>query len=189
MIRWLALALVALAAAGAIGVALLFRMQRLAMFPIAGLRGASADVEAAGGERLWLDADGARVEAYFLPARGRSGERGPLLLFAHGNGERIDDWVDAFEPARELGAGVLLVEYPGYNRSEGTPSQGSVAAAMRAAYDAAVARADVDPSRIVGYGRSLGGGAVCALSLERQLAALVLESTFTSVAELARGSA
>jgi fermentation-respiration switch protein FrsA (DUF1100 family) len=185
VIRWVAVALVLVAAGAALGIALLFRLQRVAMFPAAGTRAANANVEAAGGERLWLDADGARVEAYFLPPRIRSGERAPLLVYAHGNGELIDDWVDAFAPARDFGVGALLVEYPGYNRSEGTPSQASVAAAMRAAYDGALARPDVDPARIVGYGRSLGGGAVCALSTERPLAALVLESTFTSVADLA----
>ena len=182
------LALLLLGAGAVVGVALLYRLQRAAMFPVAGLPGPRANVEAAGGERLWLDADGARVEAYFLPARGASnGARAPLLVFAHGNGERIDDWVEAFAPARELGLAALLVEYPGYGRSAGTPSQKSVAAAMLAAYDGALGRPDVDPARIVGYGRSLGGGAVCDLSTERPLKALVLESTFTSVADLARG--
>jgi hypothetical protein len=57
---------------------------------------------------------------------------------------------------------------------------------MTLAYDLAAARPDVDAERIVGYGRSLGGGAVCALSRERRLAALVLESTFTSVRSMAR---
>jgi fermentation-respiration switch protein FrsA (DUF1100 family) len=88
---------------------------------------------------------------------------------------------------RELGLGVLLVEYPGYGRSEGTPSERSVSDAMRAAYDAVAARPDVDPRRIVGFGRSLGGGAICQLALHRSLAALVLESTFTSVGDIARG--
>jgi hypothetical protein len=54
-----------------------------------------------------------------------------------------------------------------------------------AAYDALVARKDVDPSRIVLFGRSLGGGAVCALAAKRPSAALILLSTFTSVQSLA----
>jgi fermentation-respiration switch protein FrsA (DUF1100 family) len=187
VIRWLALALVVLAAASAIGVALLFRMQRFAMFPVAGLRSANANVEAAGGERVWLDADGARVEAFFLPARGAAGGRAPLLIHAHGNGELIDDWVEPFAELRDAGVAALLVEYPGYNRSTGTPSQSRIATAMVAAYDWAKQRPEVDPARIVGYGRSLGGGAVCALARERTLAALVLESTFTSVPAIAAG--
>ncbi len=107
-----------------------------------------------------------------------------MLVFAHGNGELIDHWADAFEPARERGASVLLVEYPGYGRSEGDPSQASIGEAMRAAYDWALARG-AGAGGIVGWGRSLGGGALCGLARERTLAALVLESTFTSTRSMA----
>ena len=108
-------------------------------------------------------------------------------MFAHGNGELIDDWIDSFETPRAWGASVLLVEYPGYGRSSGAPSEASIAAAMIAAYDWALTRPGVDPARIVGWGRSVGGGAVCALARERSLAALVLESSFTSVRSMANG--
>jgi len=80
---------------------------------------------------------------------------------------------------------VLLVEYPGYGRCSGAPTQASITRALVAAYDWAVSRPTIDPGRVIGYGRSLGGGAVCALARERRLAALVLESTFTSVRSLA----
>ncbi len=134
-----------------------------------------------------LDAGGDEIEAWFLPALdGAPGPR-PLLLFAHGNAELIDLWPAAFEAPRRLGLGALLVEYPGYGRSTGRPSERSIARAMVAAFDWAVARPEVDPERVVGYGRSVGGGAVCALARERPLAALVLESSFTGVRDLARG--
>jgi fermentation-respiration switch protein FrsA (DUF1100 family) len=81
---------------------------------------------------------------------------------------------------------VLLVEYPGYGRSSGIPSERSITGAFRAAYDRALADPRVDPERIVGWGRSLGGGAICALARERELAAIVLESTFTSIRAQAR---
>ena len=71
---------------------------------------------------MWLEAGGGRTEAWLLPAR-RGAGAGPLLIFAHGNGELIDHWVDAFGPARARGASALLVEYPGYGRSEGAPSK------------------------------------------------------------------
>src|SRR5262245_44016423 len=53
------------------------------------------------------------------------------------------------------------------------------------AYDWATSQAPIDRQRVIGYGRSLGGGAICALARQRSLAALVLESTFTSVREMA----
>ena len=105
----------------------------------------------------------------------------PYLVFTHGNGELIDDWVDAFAVPRAWGLGVMLVEYPGYGRSRGTPSERSIREAVLAAYDFLVRQPDVDPGRIVVHGRSLGGGPACALARERPVAALILESTFTSL--------
>jgi fermentation-respiration switch protein FrsA (DUF1100 family) len=166
--------------------ALLFVLQRSVLFPRPIAAGGTADPERARGERLWLEPPGGRVEAWLLPAARRGEGRRPLVLFAHGNGELIDHWLDELEPLRAFGVSVLLVEYPGYGRSAGSPSQASITEAMVLAYDLAASRPDVDPERIVGWGRSLGGGAVCALSRERRLAALVLESTFTSVRSMAR---
>jgi fermentation-respiration switch protein FrsA (DUF1100 family) len=165
---------------------LLFALQRAVLYPRPIAAGGTAHLERAGGEQLWLAAPAGRVEAWLLPAVARAEARHPLVVFAHGNGELIDHWVDELARLREWGLAVLLVEYPGYGRSAGSPSQASIEQAMTLAYDLAVARADVDADRIVGYGRSLGGGAVCALSRERRLAALVLESTFTSVRSMAR---
>lgn len=184
--RWLAIALFLLLGAGA-AVALLWQMQRHVLFPAPSGRGAELDLAARGGERLWLDAGGARVEAWYLPAREGSPAGGPLILYTHGNGELIDDWLDAFDVPRDWGASVLLVEYPGYGRSTGVPSEASIGRTMLAAYDQVRTRPGVDPARILGYGRSLGGGAICTLARERALSALVLESTFASVRSIAAG--
>jgi hypothetical protein len=107
-------------------------------------------------------------------------------VYAHGNGELIDHWLHEFEALRARGISVLLVEYPGYGRSSGIPSERSITGAFTAAYDWAAAQPHVDARRIIGHGRSLGGGAICALARERALAALVLESTFTSIREQVR---
>jgi uncharacterized protein len=135
---------------------------------------------AAGGEQVWLDAAGDRVEAWLLPARAGA-PRGPLVIYAHGNGELIDMRAHEFAPLRDAGYAVLQVEYPGYGRSGGSPSEESVTAALVAAYDWAVASGRFDARRISGYGRSLGGGAIAQLAARRPLAALVLQSTFRSL--------
>jgi hypothetical protein len=184
-LRWALLGAALLAAVVSAGVALLFAAQRAALFP-APQAGAPETDASNGVVRSWVDGKSGRTELWLLPALGRSMHPGPLLVFAHGNGELIDSWAGAFAPARAAGVAVLLVEYPGYGRSPGRSSEASVAASLVAAYDWASARAEIDPDRIVGWGRSLGGGAICALARERRLAALVLESTFTSVSALAR---
>jgi fermentation-respiration switch protein FrsA (DUF1100 family) len=184
--RWALVALLALTLGGALLLALVYRVQRGVLFPAAGYRAPEPDLGPSGAERIWLEHGAGRSEAFFLPAHpGRSGPA-PLVVFAHGNGERIDDWLDAFEVPRGWGASVLLVEYPGYGRSSGSPSEPGIAATMVAAHDWALTRSSVDPARIVGWGRSLGAGAVCRLARERALAALVLESTFTSVRAMAQ---
>lgn len=127
-------------------------------------------------------------EAWFMPPlTGKRGERRPLVIFFHGNGEVIDYLPGQVEGFRELGMGVLLVEYPGFGRSSGTPSESSITRTAVAAYDAALQREEVDPGMIVLFGRSLGGGAACALAARRPSAALILQSAFTSSRPFARG--
>jgi uncharacterized protein len=170
---------------GIAGIWTVTALQRFITFP-----GAHPSVEkpaariAAGGEQYWFDIDGARVEAWFLPAAVAGAA--PLVIHAHGNGELIDIQTLSVAGLRGAGIGVLLVEYPGYGRSTGDPSEETVTAAFLAAYDWAKSEARVDPARIIGYGRSLGGGAIAQLGARRLLAAMVLESTFTSIGELVR---
>ena len=106
-------------------------------------------------------------------------------MFMHGNGEIVDYWPDEFMTPRAWGAGVLLVEYPGYGRAPGAPSEKSITESVLALYDWAANNPRVDAKRIVAYGRSLGGGAAARLAVNRPVAALILESTFTSVADFA----
>lgn len=138
-------------------------------------------------------AEGA-VEAWYLPAFGGAGDAasaeppppGPAVIFAHGNGELIDHWLGLLDPYRRMGVAVLLVEYRGYGRSAGVPTQRGITDDFLAAYDRLAALPEIDPDRIVAHGRSIGGGVACALAAERPIKALVLQSTFTSVRAMAR---
>ncbi len=165
-----------------------FFVQRQILFP--GPQNVAAAPPAVDGpafERHWLPISGGEVEAwYFPPQRSEVAAPGPAIIFAHGNGESIDVWPRALRGFPELGMGLLLVEYPGYGRSRGVPSQASLTESLVAAFDLLASRGDVDPARIAVYGRSLGGGAACALARERPVAALILQSTFTSVSALAQ---
>ena len=136
-------------------------------------------------QTLWLDEP--RVEGWLLPGRGVSSEYpGPAVIFAHGNGELIDDWLVLMNAYHEMGVTTLLVEYRGYGRSQGTPSQHAITQDFVRFYDIIAALPEVDATRIVFHGRSLGGGVVCSVAKQRSPAALILQSTFTSVRRLAR---
>lgn len=160
-------------------------IQRYVTFPTPPASAWNAAARSAvGGEQVWLDADGDRVEAWLLPAGRGAAVAAPLVIYAHGNGELIDMRATDFGPLRDAGYAVLQVEFPGYGRSAGSPSERSVTAALVAAYDWAVATRRFDARRIVGYGRSLGGGAIAQLAARRPLAALVLESTFRNLEDV-----
>jgi fermentation-respiration switch protein FrsA (DUF1100 family) len=134
-------------------------------------------------EKLWVDTDRGRVEAWLLPTGGE-GPRG-VLIFAHGNGELIEYWPHALEPYRRMGLSILLPEYRGYGRSAGSPTEAALKEDFVRFHDLVASRDDVDRDRIVFHGRSLGAGAVCALATDRKPAALILESAFTSVSSMA----
>lgn len=158
--------------------ALLYAGQRAILFPAPPLAGAPPrppDVQA-----IWLDTSAGRVEAWLLPPAGVWPAPAPLLLFTHGNGELIDHWPSAFDEPRAWGLAVLLLEYPGYGRSAGRPSDRSIKEAMLAADRWARQQPGIDATRLVPYGRSLGGSAAAMLAAERDTAALILESAFTS---------
>lgn len=158
-------------------------LQRRLIYPRVG---APPQIPRVAGLEHWRLGESEQVDAFYLPATGReaSGSR-PAIVFAHGNGELIDMWASTFEPARENGYAVLLVEYPGYGRSGGSPSESEIARVFEEAYDRLVARDEIDASWIIGYGRSLGGGAIGNLMRARELAAVIFESTFTSTLPLA----
>jgi len=160
---------------------LLFWVQRHVIFPRYMIpTPAAPDLKFLGIERWWLDASFGKVEAWYLPSKSTA-EKAPAVIFGHGNGELIDYWPDELGRFASLGVGLLLVEYPGYGRSAGSPSQGSISEAFTLAYDQLITRPDIDAARIVVFGRSLGGGAVCDLALRRPSAALILMSAFKSV--------
>jgi len=179
--RYLALACIAYAGY----VLLVFLLQRQFIYPGRAIR--VSGQPPAGVVPVEVATAAGRNEAWLMPPLKRKrGERRPLVIFFHGNGEVIDYLPEQVEGFRALGMGVLLVEYPGYGRSSGSPSEESITETATAAYDAALRREEVDPERIVIYGRSLGGGAACALAARRPSAALILQSTFTSTRPFAR---
>lgn len=165
---------------------LIFLLQRQFLYP--GQHVLAGGLPPAGIEPLPVITATSRGEAWFMPPLDRAkGRRHPLAIIFHGNGEIIDSLPGQFEAFREMGMAVLLVEYPGYGRSSGSPGEKSITDTAVAAYDAAVMRPEVDPQRIVIFGHSLGSGAACALAARRPSAALILQSAFTSIRPFARG--
>ncbi|MEM7359643.1 MAG: alpha/beta hydrolase [Pseudomonadota bacterium] len=142
------------------------------------------------GRPLALPADVELIEArvgYGLLAKPLDGEGpAPLIVFAHGNGEVAHWWLEAFRHFRELGFAILLLEYPGYAGAPGSPTAASIEESALQALDLVSKRQDIDEQRIIAYGRSIGSGVACLLAAKRPVAALVLESAFSSLRSLVK---
>jgi hypothetical protein len=126
-------------------------------------------------------ADGVTLHGWFVPApRARW-----TLLFFHGNAGNVSHRLETLALLHELGESVLLFDYRGYGQSEGAPSEAGLVRDAEAAWRYLTQTRGIDAGRIVLMGRSLGGAVAAQLARRRPAAGLVLESTFTSVPELA----
>lgn len=160
------------------------RLERELLFPATSRRGDPGLFEKLiGAERFWVGSAEENAEVWLLRA---PEPQAPLVLFAHGNGELIDDWARPMTVLRDAGVHVGLVEYRGYGRSAGIPSESSILSDFSDATDLLLETTKTSPERLVYFGRSLGGGVVCGLAALRQPALLVLASTFRSVPSLAK---
>ena len=120
----------------------------------------------------------------FLAAEGSPAR--PVILHFHGNGGNAADRADLGDVLRNLGFGVVLAEYRGYGGNPGRPGEAAIAADA-AAYLAWV-QARFPGRRLILWGESLGTAVVTRLAEGRgDIAAVVLESPFTSIADIARG--
>ena len=117
-------------------------------------------------------------------ARGAGAGPRPLVIYFGGNAEEVS-WMlsrlDAF-----AGQHVALVNYRGYGRSEGRPSEQALLADALAVYDRLVQRPNVDAKRVHAIGRSLGSGIAVHLASQRPVAGVILVSPFDSIAAVAR---
>ncbi|MGE5270871.1 MAG: alpha/beta hydrolase [Thiohalocapsa sp.] len=125
--------------------------------------------------------DGLLLLAWYLPPP----EGRPVIVYLHGNGGNIGYRADRLMRFARAGCGVLLVEYRGYGGNRGSPSEAGFYSDARAAL-AFVAEAGIAGNRIVLYGESLGSAVAVAMAAEAAVAALILESPFTSIAAVAQ---
>jgi fermentation-respiration switch protein FrsA (DUF1100 family) len=175
-------------AAGAVAVvaavlALIWMMQRRLMyFPMAGVP-AAEDIGLRDVEPVTFEtADGLRLHGWFVAASGAT-PRVTVVVF-NGNAGHRAYRAPLAAALRRHGLQVLLLDYRGYGGNPGTPTEQGFAADSRAARAYVAGRPDVDPSRIVYFGESLGTAVAVGLAVEHPPAALVLRSPFTSMADV-----
>ena len=126
-------------------------------------------------------ADGVRLHAWFVPGRASR----PTVVFFHGNAGNISHRLDKLAILHGVGASVLPLDYRGYGHSEGTPDEPGTYRDADAAHDWLVRRG-AQPASLILYGESLGGAVATDLAARRAVGGLILESTPSSILEVAR---
>lgn len=129
---------------------------------------------------LSLD-DGKRIHAWFVP----HDKPRATLIYCHGNAGNISRRLGALQRWHNLGVSVLIFDYPGFGQSEGSPTERGTYASARAAWNYLTEVKQIPAHDIVLYGRSLGGGVVAQLASEVDAKGLIIESSFTSVPDVA----
>ena len=127
--------------------------------------------------------DGVRLSTWFFPADEDSPRRDSVLLICHGNAGNISHRVQLCRVLLRTGASVMVFDYRGYGRSEGTASEEGTYLDAQAAYHW-LRQQGYAPKNILLYGESLGGGIASELALREPVGGMVLHSTFTNIAEL-----
>jgi len=124
--------------------------------------------------------DGVWIHAWLVTAKDPKG----AIVLSHGNAGSIEQRIDKARAFVDLGWSVLLYDYRGYGASSGEPTEEGTYLDAEAAYDE-LARRGFDSRRIVSYGESLGGAVAIELATRRSVGAVVVEDTFTSLADMA----
>ena len=155
-----------------------FTQERLVFLPFGEVEGSPAQIGLAY-EELWLDtADGERLHGWFVPHP----EPRAALLFFHGNAGNISHRLDSLRIFHHLGLSVLIIDYRGYGLSSGRPSEQGVYRDAEAAL--AWLQGRDSTGQLVYFGRSLGAAVAAWLAVEHPPAALIMESSFSSLPEL-----
>lgn len=127
-------------------------------------------------------ADGVRLHGWWMPCSEAAG----TLLFCHGHSGSLGHRVDLFRELLRLPLNLFAFDYRGYGKSGGRPSERGLFRDVRAAYDHLVSSLGERAERIVLFGQSLGGAVAIDGALHREVAGLVVQSSFVDLKAMAR---
>ena len=127
-------------------------------------------------------ADGVTIDAWYVPRT----DSPYALLFLHGNSDNLSDIVPTLRFFHRMGLNTLAIDYRGYGRSGGSPSERGTLLDAEAAWNHLLADRGFSGDHVVVLGRSLGGAVAAWLASRHRPAGVVLESTFSDLPTLAR---
>jgi fermentation-respiration switch protein FrsA (DUF1100 family) len=157
------------------------RMLYLPHVPGRSLDRTPADIGAEFHDLTIETADGVRLHGWYIP-----GDSNRVLLFFHGNAGNISHRLESIRQFLALGLSVLIVDYRGYGQSEGRTTEQGIYRDAEAAWQYLTQTKKTPAGQIIVFGRSMGASAAAYLAARHRPLALVIESSFTSVPDIAR---
>jgi fermentation-respiration switch protein FrsA (DUF1100 family) len=135
----------------------------------------------AGAQDVWLTTrDGIRLNAWWFPLP----DSRLATLFLHGNAGNVTHRIDHAHAIRSAGSAVLVLDYRGYGKSQGHPTERGLGLDADAAYDALL-QLGYGAGQVVIQGESLGSAVAAELASRHPCAGLILESPLASLSEMA----
>jgi fermentation-respiration switch protein FrsA (DUF1100 family) len=125
--------------------------------------------------------DNVRLHGWHIPAPNARA----TLLFFHGNAGNISHRLSSIKIFLDLGLSVFIIDYRGYGQSEGKPSIDGTKLDALAAWRWLTESKKIPPGKVIVFGRSLGGAVAMELTRAANPGALILESTFSSLSDMA----
>lgn len=133
-------------------------------------------------EDVWMrTSDGVRIHGWFV--RAPAGPTPPATLYLHGNAGNLTHRADHIIEITAAGSDVLIIDYRGFGRSEGSASERGMYLDAEAGYEWLRGQGR---ERIVVHGESLGTAAAVDLASRREAAGVILEAPFPSARAMAR---
>ncbi|MEI8349659.1 MAG: alpha/beta hydrolase [Candidatus Omnitrophota bacterium] len=126
--------------------------------------------------------DGLMLYGWFIPAP----DAAYTVLFFTGNAGNISYRLDKLKLLHEAGLNVYIIDYRGYGRSAGKPSEAGLYKDAQAAYTYLIRSRALSPEQIILYGESLGAVAAVDLAVRHPVKALILEGAFSNAKDMAR---
>ena len=155
-------------------------LPRFVFFPSSRLVSTPAELNLPFEDITLTTPDNVRLHGWFIPAPNARA----ALLFFHGNGGNISHRLSSFRIFHDLGLSVFIISYRGYGQSEGRPSIRGINIDALAAWHWLTEERKIPAENIVVFGRSLGGAVAMELVRSVRPGALILESTFSSIADM-----
>jgi len=179
------LIVIAIAAYAAVCLCVGMLQTKLIYFPSQEYDWTPADVALIFEDLTLITRDGVAIAAWYIPHPEAKG----TILFCHGNAGNMSHRVGDAKVLHDLGYNFLIFDYRGFGRSAGSPDEAGTYLDAQAAWDYLTKTRGEDPQRVILFGRSLGGAVAIHLAsglADGGPAALVVESTFTSLVDVAR---